>query len=206
MRKSFLITIINISLLLTFSLSAAIAAGGDKLEGLPAGTYAIFETSMGDIVCELFPKEAPKTVENFVGLSKGTKEWIDPRTRSKVKKPLYENIIFHRVIPNFMIQTGDPLGTGRGGPGFTFEDEFLPTLNFDKPGRLAMANRGPNTNGSQIFITHVATQHLNQKHTIFGQVVKGMELVVEIGNVPRDRGDKPKQDVVLKKISIVDKE
>ena len=205
MRKSLLIVFINIFLLLTFLLSAAFAAGGDKLEGLPAGMYATITTSMGEIICELFPKEAPMTVENFVGLAKGTKEWIDPRTRSKVKKPLYENIIFHRVIPKFMIQTGDPLGTGTGGPGYTFKDEFVPTLNFDKPGLLAMANRGPNTNGSQFFITHVATPWLNQKHTIFGQVVKGMDLVEKIGNVPRDRRDKPEQDVVIKKITIIEK-
>ena len=134
------------------------------------GLYAVFHTSKGKIVCVLFEKEAPKTVANFTGLAEGTKEWTDPKTRTKVKKRFYDGLIFHRVIPNFMIQGGDPLGTGTGGPGYKFEDEFSANLKFDKPGRLAMANAGPNTNGSQFFITHVPTPHLNNAHTIFGEV------------------------------------
>ena len=166
------------------------------------GLYATFETSLGKIVCELYEKEAPKTVANFVGLAKGTKEWTDPKTGQKVKKPFYDGLIFHRVIPNFMIQTGCPLGNGMGGPGYQFGDEFDPSLKFDKPGRLAMANSGPNTNGSQFFITHVPTPHLNGKHTIFGQVIEGQDIVTKIGAVPRDTRDKPLTPVVIKKLTI----
>jgi len=145
------------------------------------GLYATFHTSMGAIVCKLYEKEAPKTVANFVGLATGTKEWVHPVTRAKKKgEPLYSSTIFHRVIPDFMIQGGDPSGDGTGNPGYTFEDEIAPNLTFDRPGRLAMANRGPNTNGSQFFITEVATPHLNGKHTIFGQVVSGQGLVAKI--------------------------
>ncbi len=145
------------------------------------GTYAIFHTSMGDIVCKLFPKEAPKTVANFIGLAEGTKDWTDPASGvKKTKTPLYSGTVFHRVIPNFMIQGGDPLGTGSGNPGYKFEDEFVPTLKFDVPGRLAMANSGPGTNGSQFFITEVPTPHLDMHHTIFGQVIDGQELVGKI--------------------------
>ena len=170
---------------------------------LPPGTYALLETSMGRIVCMLFPDIAPKTVENFIGLAEGTKEWTDPETHEKVKRPLYDGTIFHRVIPNFMIQGGDPTGTGRGGPGYKFEDEFHETAKFDFPGKLAMANSGPNTNGSQFFITHAATTHLNNKHTIFGQVVAGQSVVEMIGSVPRDPKDKPLKDVTLDKVTIL---
>ena len=142
--------------------------------------YATFNTSAGDIVVRLMPEKAPKTVENFVELVEGTKEWTDPTTRQKVKRPLYDGTLFHRVIPDFMIQGGDPLGTGYGGPGFKFADEIGPDNKFDRPGLLAMANAGPNTNGSQFFITEVPTPHLNRGHTIFGEVVKGQELVPRI--------------------------
>jgi peptidyl-prolyl cis-trans isomerase A (cyclophilin A) len=142
--------------------------------------HATFKTSMGDIVVKLLPKEAPKTVENFVGLATGEKEWTDPRTGKKTNARLYDGTIFHRVIADFMIQGGDPLGQGIGGPGYKFEDEFKSGLRFDKPGLLAMANAGPNTNGSQFFITEVATPHLNNRHTIFGEVVKGFDLVPKI--------------------------
>ncbi len=142
--------------------------------------FATFKTSAGDIVVKLLPEKAPKTVENFVGLAEGTKEWTDPTTRQKVTRPLYDGTVFHRVIPDFMIQGGDPLGTGYGGPGFKFADEIGPDNRFDRPGLLAMANAGPNTNGSQFFITEVPTPHLNRGHTIFGEVVKGFELVPEI--------------------------
>jgi peptidyl-prolyl cis-trans isomerase A (cyclophilin A) len=142
--------------------------------------YATFTTSAGDIVVKLLPEKAPQTVENFLGLVEGTKEWTDPNTKQQVKRPLYDGTVFHRVIPDFMIQGGDPLGTGYGGPGFRFADEIGPDNAFNKPGLLAMANAGPNTNGSQFFITEVPTPHLNRGHTIFGEVVKGFELVPKI--------------------------
>src|SRR6266568_181499 len=151
--------------------------------------YATLKTSMGDIVIQLFDDKAPKTVANFVGLASGTKEWSDPKTGEKVKRPLYNGTIFHRVIPGFMIQGGDPLGNGTGGPGYKFDDEFNSPRGFDKPGILAMANAGPNTNGSQFFITHQATPFLDGKHSVFGEVVKGQEVVTAIGNVSRDPRD-----------------
>lgn len=166
------------------------------------GMYAIFETSMGKIVCELFEKEAPKTVANFVGLAEGTKEFTDAKTGKKEKKHFYDGTIFHRVIPSFMIQAGDPQGTGMGGPGYQFEDEFVASLKFDKPGKLAMANAGPNTNGSQFFITETATPWLNNHHTIFGQVVEGMDVVLAIARVDKGMNDRPVKDVVLKKLTI----
>jgi peptidyl-prolyl cis-trans isomerase A (cyclophilin A) len=146
----------------------------------PGDLYATFQTSRGNIVIKLFDKDAPKTVANFVGLAEGKTEWIDPRNGQKSKARLYDGTSFHRVIPQFMIQGGDPLGTGTGGPGYKFEDEFSSGKKFDKPGLLAMANAGPGTNGSQFFITEVATPHLNNKHTIFGEVVKGLDLVPAI--------------------------
>jgi peptidyl-prolyl cis-trans isomerase A (cyclophilin A) len=151
--------------------------------GIPQGSgdlYATFVTSRGPIVVKLFEKEAPITVANFVGLATGSREWTDPRTHAKTKARLYDSTVFHRVIPQFMIQGGDPLGTGTGDPGYRFEDEFGSGKKFDKPGLLAMANAGPGTNGSQFFITEVATPHLNNRHTIFGEVVKGFELVPQI--------------------------
>jgi peptidyl-prolyl cis-trans isomerase A (cyclophilin A) len=146
----------------------------------PGDLYAVFQTSRGNIVIKLFDKDAPKTVANFVGLAEGKTEWIDPRNGQKSKARLYDGTSFHRVIPQFMIQGGDPLGTGTGGPGYKFEDEFSSGKKFDKPGLLAMANAGPGTNGSQFFITEVATPHLNNRHTIFGEVVKGLDLVPAI--------------------------
>src|ERR1035441_2388542 len=147
---------------------------------LPNGPTAVIDTSMGRITCQFYQKQAPKAVANFIALAEGTKDWTDPVT-SKVQhqKPLYDGTTFHRVIPEFMIQGGDPAGTGEGDPGYTFEDEFDPGLNFDVPGRLAMANSGPNTNGSQFFVTEVPTEHLNQKHTIFGQCDESSVLVVK---------------------------
>ena len=172
---------------------------------LPTGPTAVFDTSMGRMTCKLFSKEAPKTVANFIGLAQGTKDWTDPTTHQKMHgKPLYDGTQFHRVIPEFMIQGGDPTGTGMGDPGYMFEDEFNPNLNFDVPGRLAMANSGPNTNGSQFFITEVPTEHLNQKHTIFGQCDDSSVLVVKsIARVERDGDDKPIDPVILKKVTIV---
>lgn len=169
---------------------------------LGPGLYAIFETSMGKIVCELFPDKAPKTVENFVGLAKGEKDWKDPKTDEIVKRPFYDGLIFHRVIPNFMIQSGCPLGTGTGGPGYKFEDEFDPSLRFDQVGRLAMANAGPDTNGSQFFITVKETPWLNDKHTIFGQVVEGQDVALAISEVERNSRDRPLEDVKINKVTI----
>jgi len=169
---------------------------------LEPGLYAIFETSMGKIVCRLFPDKAPKTVDNFVGLAKGEKEWKDPKTDEIVKRPFYDGLIFHRVIPSFMIQGGCPLGTGTGGPGYKFADEFDPALRFDQVGRLAMANSGPGTNGSQFFITVKETPWLSDKHTIFGQVVVGQDIAVAMTEVERNSRDKPLEDITLKKLTI----
>jgi len=166
------------------------------------GLYATINTSMGAIKVRFFEKEAPITVRNFRALATGTKEWKDPRTGQMVKRPLYPGTIFHRVIPNFMIQGGDPLGSGMGDPGFTIPDEFVPTLKFDVPGRLAMANIGqPHTGGCQFFITVVPTPHLNGKHTIFGQVVEGQDVVNKIVSVPKDRNDKPLTPVKIVSIT-----
>lgn len=163
---------------------------------------ATFETTLGTIKVHLFPEEAPKTVANFEGLATGTKEWTDPKSGAKVKKALYDGTIFHRVIPEFMIQGGDPLGTGTGGPGYKFEDEVGGGRKFDKPGLLAMANAGPNTNGSQFFITEIATPWLNGRHTIFGEVIEGMEVVRAIARAPKGANDRPEHDVVLEKVII----
>ena len=164
--------------------------------------YATLRTSMGDLVVELFPDKAPQTVANFVALAEGTKEWTDPRSGQKVKRPLYDGTIFHRVIPGFMIQGGDPLGNGTGGPGFRFADEFHPTLRHSAPGVMSMANSGPGTNGSQFFITEKAAPWLDNKHSIFGQVVQNVELVPRITAVPRNAQDRPDKDVVLQKVLI----
>lgn len=171
----------------------------------PNGPTVVMDTSMGRITCQFFQKEAPKTVANFIALAQGTKDWTDPKTQQNMhNKPLYDGTVFHRVIPEFMIQGGDPTGTGIGDPGYTFEDEFNPDLNFDVPGRLAMANSGTNTNGSQFFITEVPTEHLNQHHTIFGQCDEpSLNLVKAIARVERDPNDKPVTPVVLQKVTIV---
>ncbi len=166
------------------------------------GLYAIFQTNQGTLVCELYEKDAPITVKNFVELAEGSKEWKDPRTGAMKKTRYYDGTTFHRVIPDFMIQGGDPTGTGTGGPGYKFQDEFKPNLKFDKPGRLAMANAGPGTNGSQFFITEANTDYLNNKHTIFGQVLEGMDVVKKIARVARDASDKPRQPVVIEKLTI----
>jgi peptidyl-prolyl cis-trans isomerase A (cyclophilin A) len=164
--------------------------------------YATFKTGMGDIVVELFEDKAPKTVANFIGLASGTKEWTDPKTGEKVKRPLYTGTIFHRVIPGFMIQGGDPLGNGTGGPGYRFEDEFHPDLKHNKSGILSMANAGPNTNGSQFFITHKATPWLDGKHTVFGEVIKGQDVLDAIAKVGRDSRDRPNQEIVIQQVII----
>jgi peptidyl-prolyl cis-trans isomerase A (cyclophilin A) len=166
------------------------------------GTYAVFETSQGTIVARLFEKEAPKTVANFVGLAEGTKEFKDPRTGQQVKRRFYDGLSFHRVIPNFMIQGGCPLGTGTGDPGYRFADEFHSSLRHDKAGKLSMANAGPNTNGSQFFLTVAPTPWLDNKHAIFGEVIEGLDIAIKISELPRGASDKPKEPVVLKSLKI----
>ncbi len=176
-------------------LAATVSAEEKKAE---LGLYAIFETSQGNITVRLFEKDAPKTVANFVGLAEGTKPFTDPKTGAKVTRPFYDGLIFHRVIPGFMIQGGDPRGTGSGDPGYKFEDEFVRSLQFDQSGRLAMANSGPNTNGSQFFITDGLTPHLNMRHTVFGQVIEGQEIVRKIAGVPTGSQDRPVTPVTMK--------
>ena len=165
---------------------------------------AVLHTNKGDIRITLFPDHAPKTVANFTGLADGSKEWTDPRTGSKSTAPLYNGTIFHRVIDNFMIQGGDPLGTGTGGPGYQFGDEFHPDLQFDRPYLLAMANAGPGTNGSQFFVTTAATAWLNRKHTIFGEVADAdsRAVVDAIGTTRTGPRDRPADDVVISSIDI----
>jgi peptidyl-prolyl cis-trans isomerase A (cyclophilin A) len=171
----------------------------------PNGPMVIFDTSMGRISCQFFQSQAPKTVANFIGLAEGTKDWTDPATQKPMhNKRFFDGTTFHRVIPQFMIQGGDPLGTGMGDPGYKFDDEFDPNLNFDVPGRLAMANSGPNTDGSQFFITEVPVESLNQHYSIFGQCDDaGVQVVTSIARVQRDDNDKPLTPVVLRKVTIV---
>jgi peptidyl-prolyl cis-trans isomerase A (cyclophilin A) len=173
------------------------------MSDLNPGLYAIIGTSLGEIICELFRNQAPATVENFVGLASGTREFVDPKTRQPAKGSFYDGLKFHRVIEGFMIQGGCPLGSGTGGPGYQFQDEFVEGLTFDRPGRLAMANSGPNTNGSQFFITVAASPWLDHHHTIFGQVVRGQDVVDKISKIPRDRNDRPKTPVTLNQVRIL---
>ena len=215
MRSKIWLTLLAVSTLTT-SLAARVARADDDdpakgkftLEQATKGLAgsgpltAKIETSLGTFTCELYDKDAPITVANFVGLAPGTRPWKDPKTGKWVeKKPFYDGLIFHRVIPGFMIQGGDPLGVGTGNPGYRFEDEFSPNLKFDKPALLAMANAGPATNGSQFFITEGTPQHLSGKHTIFG-VCDPAALVSKITSVKRGPRDKPETDVVIKKVTI----
>lgn len=163
---------------------------------------AVFETNKGTFKVKLYADKAPKTVENFVGLATGTKEWTDPKTGKGTKKPFFDGLTFHRVIPNFMIQGGCPLGTGTGGPGYRFEDEFHPELKHNKPGLLSMANAGPNTNGSQFFVTVAATPWLDNRHTIFGEVIENMDLVYDISKVRTGAMDKPVEPIVINKLTV----
>ena len=170
---------------------------------LLAGTYAVFNTTEGKITVRLFETEAPITVANFIALAEGAKEWTHPTTRAKSTTKLYDGTIFHRVIPDFMIQGGDPAGNGMGGPGYSFEDETKGSPHkFDTPGKLAMANSGPNTNGCQFFITVAPTTWLTGKHTIFGEVVEGQNIVTKISLVPKGGQDKPHKPVVLESVVI----
>jgi peptidyl-prolyl cis-trans isomerase A (cyclophilin A) len=166
------------------------------------GTYAKVVTTEGNFTIRLFDQEAPRTVENFVGLAEGTKEWSDPRTNQKVQQPYYNGTIFHRVIDGFMIQGGDPLGQGIGGPGYNFADEFHPKLRHNKAGILSMANRGPNTNGGQFFITLAPTPHLDDRHAVFGEVVDGMDVISKIGKTKIGDRDRPVKDVVIQTVTI----
>ena len=167
------------------------------------GTYALFDTSLGTIVIRLFEKEAPKTVANFIGLAEGTTEFRDPKTGKKETRPFYDGLTFHRVIPDFMIQGGDPAGNGMGGPGYKFADETKGSPHsLNAAGKLAMANAGPNTNGSQFFITVAPTQWLTGKHTVFGEVVEGYEVVEKISKVPRNSQDKPNKPVTIETVVI----
>jgi peptidyl-prolyl cis-trans isomerase A (cyclophilin A) len=171
----------------------------------PNGPTVVMDTSMGRITCQFYQRQAPKAVANFIALAEGTIDWVDPTTKKKQhNKPLYNGTTFHRVIPEFMVQGGDPAGTGMGDPGYSFDDEFDPNLNFDQPGKLAMANSGPNTNGSQFFITEQAVDSLNQHYTLFGQCDEpSVDVVKAIARVQRDGQDKPLTPVVLKKVTIV---
>jgi peptidyl-prolyl cis-trans isomerase A (cyclophilin A) len=165
-------------------------------------TTATFDTSEGTFKVKLFDDKAPNTVANFVGLAEGTKEWTDPKTGQKVKKPFYDGLIFHRVIDGFMIQGGCPMGNGMGGPGYKFADEFGPGLRHDRPALLSMANAGPNTNGSQFFVTLAPTPHLDNRHSVFGEVVEGLDVVQKIGGVATGRQDRPVTPVVMNKVTI----
>jgi peptidyl-prolyl cis-trans isomerase A (cyclophilin A) len=185
---------------------AAAPTGFEKMALEGKELFATMETSEGTIKLRLFSKDAPKTVANFVSLAAGEKEWKDPTNLQMVKRPLYDGTIFHRVIPDFMIQGGDPLGQGIGGPGYRFEDEFQSGRKFDKKGILAMANAGPNTNGSQFFITTSLPQWLNNKHTIFGEVVTGYDVVEKISKVPTAGSNRPVTPVTIKKLTISDKQ
>ena len=191
----------SIALSLAFLLTPALFAADKPTSKKGKPMFAIFETNQGTFKVKLFEKEAPKTVANFVELAEGTKEWTDPKGK-KVKTPLYNGTVFHRIIKGFMIQGGDPEGRGTGGPGDKFEDEFHPELKHSKAGILSMANAGPNTNGSQFFITVAPTPHLNNRHSVFGEVVEGMDVVMKISEVKTGAMDKPIEPVVLKSVKI----
>jgi peptidyl-prolyl cis-trans isomerase A (cyclophilin A) len=165
---------------------------------------ATLHTTEGDIEIELYPDKVPNTVENFVGLATGDKEWEHPETGETKEEPLYDDVEFHRVIEGFMLQVGDPTGTGRGGPGYTFDDEFHDDLRHDSAGTVSMANRGPDTNGSQFFITLDETPHLDGDHAVFGQVSDGMSVVRKIGGVETDAGDHPETEILLESVEIHD--
>jgi peptidyl-prolyl cis-trans isomerase A (cyclophilin A) len=166
------------------------------------GVYARLETSEGSIVARLFENEAPKTVKNFIDLAEGGREFADPKSGQRAKRPFYNGLTFHRVIPQFMIQGGCPRGDGTGGPGYQFEDEFHPTLKHDQAGTLSMANAGPNTNGSQFFLTVAPAPWLDNRHSVFGRVVEGQQVATRISELPRDSGDRPRKPVILQRVVI----
>jgi peptidyl-prolyl cis-trans isomerase A (cyclophilin A) len=175
----------------------------EKQEGVPvAEVYARFATTEGAFMVRLFGDKVPKTVDNFLALAEGTKEWTDPRTRKKTTAPYYDGVVFHRVIDGFMVQTGDPLGQGTGGPGYTFADEFDSSLHHDRQGILSMANAGPNTNGGQFFITLGPTPHLDNRHSVFGEVTEGMDVVRQIGSAATGSQDRPLKDITIETVTI----
>ncbi len=194
-KKILFYLILSILILTTFQISS--------LNLKENGIYATIETSMGNITCVLYYEQAPVTVSNFVGLSEGTREFLDPKTKQTVKRPFYNGLIFHRIIKNFVIQAGCPLGNGTGGPGYEFMDEINENLKHDSIGILSMANSGPNTNGSQFFITLAPQTHLDGHYSVFGKVIEGLDILQKIGNVATDQNDKPKNDVSIKKINII---
>ena len=191
-------------LLLILALFVAIPIAMAQSNGnLDPGVYAVFETTEGNFTVKLYDDMAPNTVENFISLATGSKDWTHPTTNESFQDtPYYDGIIFHRVISGFMLQGGDPSGTGMGGPGYRFADEFHPEASHSKAGILSMANSGPNTNGSQFFVTLGPTPHLDNRHSVFGEVVVGMDVVMAIGNVPTGARDRPVEDVVMNKVSI----
>jgi peptidyl-prolyl cis-trans isomerase A (cyclophilin A) len=205
--RSFLpvLTVAFAAAALATTVSIAAAQSADYVA--PTGPKVVMDTTMGRITCQLYEKQAPLAVANFIGLAEGTKDWTDPKTgQIQHNKRYFDGIIFHRVIPNFMIQGGDPTGTGTKGPGYTFKDELDSQLKFDRPGRLAMANRGANTNGSQFFITEDGYDSLNQHYTLFGQCDDSSVAVVKkIARVDRDSSDKPRTPVVINKVTVVRK-
>jgi peptidyl-prolyl cis-trans isomerase A (cyclophilin A) len=196
--------ILTAALAAALSLLPATAQTSDEIPQ-PSGPTVVFDTSLGRITCELYQRRAPKAVAHFIALAEGTEDWTNSATGAKMhNRPLYNGTIFHRVIPGYMIQGGDPTGTGTGGPGLRFKDEIDPSITFDRPGRLAMANSGPNTNGSQFFITMAKAEPLNGHHTIFGQCDAASLFVVRaIAGIKRNSSDKPLTPVVLKKATIV---
>jgi peptidyl-prolyl cis-trans isomerase A (cyclophilin A) len=200
-KKFYVLSYLGLALAL-----AAVAAPSMFAQKRKPGVYATLQTDQGKIVCELFEKEAPETVKNFIGLAEGTKEYKDPKTGAMKKGHYYDGTVFHRVIPDFMIQGGDPTGTGMGGPGYKFKNEVSPNINFDKAGRLAMANSGRDTNGSQFFITDAPVGLAAADYTIFGQVVEGLDVVKKIARVPKDPSNpehsKPVTPPVLQKVTI----
>jgi peptidyl-prolyl cis-trans isomerase A (cyclophilin A) len=189
--------------LIALALCLVVGATWSTEAKLKPGVYAKFTTTEGNFTIRLFEAEAPKTVANFIGLAEGTKEWNDPRTGQKVKQPYYNGVIFHRVIAGFMIQGGDPLGQGTGGPGYNIEDEFNPKVKHDKVGVLSMANTGrPNSGGGQFFITLAPTPWLDGKHTVFGEVVEGIDVITKIGGTKTLPGDRPAKEIVMQTVVI----
>lgn len=171
--------------------------------GLGKGLYAVIQTNRGEMIARLEEEKTPETVKNFVGLATGEKEYLDPRTKQNSREPFYDTTVFHRVIPNFMIQGGDRTGTGTGGPGYRFKDEFHPSLRHTEAGILSMANAGPNTNGSQFFITVAPTPWLDNHHSVFGKLVKGVDVAIAISQVATGQQDRPREEVRIEKMSIV---
>ncbi|MGE3165716.1 MAG: peptidylprolyl isomerase [Planctomycetota bacterium] len=193
----------SIALALTLTWITSVAAAEPDVPALPDGVYTAIDTNLGKMVLRLYHDKVPFTVANFVGLAEGTTPWTDPKTGEKVTRPFYDGLTFHRVIDGFMIQGGCPLGNGMGDPGYKFDDEFEPSLNHDRAGILSMANSGANTNGSQFFITLAPTTHLNKRHSVFGEVVQGLEVLQAIGKVRTETADRPVEPVVMNSVRVL---